>query len=306
MFEATKPMDLRDNSASSRTPRISVGMPVYNGEEFIGEAVQAILNQSLSDLELIICDNASDDATSDICLRIAESDSRVRYYRNEVNIGVTENYNKVVAYARGQYFKWASCNDYCAPDFLRGCVEVLDRRHDAVLCFPKTRLFDQNIADAKDYEEDLDLQKPDPLWRFTQLIDRIYAQLNNVLNGVVRTDALRRTPLHRTFAGSDYNLVAELVLLGGFIQIPEPLFYRRLNAKAHSRAKSESEMQAHMFPRNKSAVKFQTWRLHREYFATVSRAPLPYAKKCSLYLMLVRRLNWHRQEIVREFLSAMM
>ncbi len=145
-------------------------MPVYNGAEFIGQAIRSILDQSFSDIELIICDNASDDATGEICREISASDNRVRYYASPRNIGVTDNYNKAFGYARGEYFKWASCNDYCAKDLIERCVDVLDRRPDAVLSYSKTRLFDTKISDAKDYEDNLDLQEQDPVLRFEHLI----------------------------------------------------------------------------------------------------------------------------------------
>ena len=197
-------------------------MPVYNGEEFVGAAIQSILDQSCRDIELIISDNASDDGTGEICRQIAASEKRVRYYANPVNIGITANYNKTFEHARGKYFKWASSNDYCARDMIERCVEVLDQRPDAVLSYARTRVFDMEIADAKDYEDNLDLQQDDPVSRFEHLLDRI--SLNNVMNGVVRADALRKTQLQHGFWGSDFNLVAELVLQGKFIEVPGASF----------------------------------------------------------------------------------
>ena len=287
---------------AAHVPRVSVGMPVYNGEEFIGEAIRSILDQSFRDIELIICDNASDDATGEICRTFAASDSRVRYYENPVNIGVTDNYSKVVGYARGEYFKWASCNDYCGRDLIARCVEVLDRRPDAVLCYPKTRLFDSVIADAKDYEDNLDLQQQDPISRFELLIDHIH--LNNVMNGVIRTDALRRTQLLKAFLSSDFSLLMELVLQGKFVEIPDRLFYRRINTQAHSSQVSESEMLRRYWPDTKKALTFRTWRLHREYFAAAFRAQLSYAEKCRLYVILMKRLKWSKAMLMRELVST--
>jgi glycosyltransferase involved in cell wall biosynthesis len=286
-------------------PRVSVGMPVYNGEKFVGEGIQSILNQSFSDLELIVCDNASTDSTGEICRRIAAADRRLRYYANPTNIGVSENYNKAFQHSRGEYFKWASCNDYCAEGLIEGCAEVLDRRPDAILCYPKTRVFDIEIADAEDYEDNLNLQEDDPLTRFEQLIDRLYLRLNNVMNGLIRVDALKKTQLHQGFAGSDYNLLAELILQGKFVEIPERLFYRRINAKSHSRSQSESEMQRRYWPNDKKALMFQTWRLHRGCFAAISRAPFSYRRKFRLFLMVAKRLKLRKRKVAREFLSAL-
>ncbi|MGI0015548.1 MAG: glycosyltransferase family 2 protein, partial [Nitrososphaera sp.] len=171
-------MDTRANSNNMNpAPRVSVGMPVYNGEKFIRESIASILRQSFRDLELIISDNASTDATERICREFATKDRRIRYYSNPVSTDVTENYNRVFHYARGDYFKWASCNDVCAQEFIYRCVDVLDRRPDVVLCYPKTGLFDTEITDAEDYEDNLDLQEEDPPSRFLHLIERM--GLNN-------------------------------------------------------------------------------------------------------------------------------
>jgi glycosyltransferase involved in cell wall biosynthesis len=246
-------------------------MPVYNGEEYVSNAIRSILNQSFYDLELIVCDNASTDQTAEICLRIAATDRRLRYYLNPTNIGVTENYNTVFAYSRGEYFKWTSCNDYCAEGLIQQCVDALDKRRDAILCYPKTRLFSIEITDAEDYEDDLNLQEDDPATRLGQLMNRIDTRLNNVMNGLIRADALRNTHLHKAFASSDLSLLAELILQGKFIELPERLFYRRINAKSHSRLLSKSAMQRRYWPSDESAVKYQMLKLHREYLSIILR-----------------------------------
>ena len=99
-------------------PRVSIGLPVYNGENFLEFALDSILGQTFQDFELIISDNASTDATESICRRYAAKDSRIRYYRNPNNQGAAQNYNRVFALARGEYFKWAAHDDVCKPNYL--------------------------------------------------------------------------------------------------------------------------------------------------------------------------------------------
>ena len=79
----------------NRIPVISVGMPVYNGEQYLESAIRAVLDQTCEDLELIISDNASTDRTAQICNDFAARDSRVRFSRNPDNIGAARNYNRV-------------------------------------------------------------------------------------------------------------------------------------------------------------------------------------------------------------------
>src|SRR6185436_17133561 len=98
-------------------PLLSIGLPVYNGQKFITNAVDAILAQTFADLELIICDNCSTDQTEAICRAYAAHDSRVHYYRNEQNIGATNNFNRTFSLATGKYFKWATHDDIIQPTY---------------------------------------------------------------------------------------------------------------------------------------------------------------------------------------------
>src|SRR5256886_15254499 len=92
-------------------PRLSIGLPVYNGEDFLAESLDALLGQSYEDLELIISDNASTDGTADICRRYEKQDSRIRYYRQPRNIGCAPHHNFVIQQARGELIKTASHDD---------------------------------------------------------------------------------------------------------------------------------------------------------------------------------------------------
>ena len=120
-----------------KTPHVSVGMPVYNGERYIAQAIESILSQTFPDFELIICDNASTDATEGMCLEYAAEDPRVRYYRNDRNRGAAWNHNRVVELARGEYFRWQCHDDYCDATLLERCLAVLHGDPSVVLCYPQ-------------------------------------------------------------------------------------------------------------------------------------------------------------------------
>ena len=136
-------------------PRVSIGMPVYNGANFLGQALESLLAQTYTDFELIISDNASSDATAEICRAFAGTDSRIRYTRTERTIGPAENHNRLVRMARGDYFRWAAHDDLCAPELLAKEVEVLDRDRSVVLVYPKTRIIDATGNTVEDYEQQL-------------------------------------------------------------------------------------------------------------------------------------------------------
>ena len=111
---------------------LSVGMPAYNSEQDIRDAIDSVLNQTFTDFELIISDNASTDSTQSICEEYASKDPRIQYVRNDENIGVTGNYNAVFKLSKGKYFKWASSNDYCAPSFFEQIINTLEMKPEAV------------------------------------------------------------------------------------------------------------------------------------------------------------------------------
>ena len=153
-------------TAIHKSPRVSIGVAVYNGERFLSKTLDSLLAQTFTELEIIICDNCSSDATEQICRSYAASDSRIQYHRNSANIGAPRNFNLVTTLSRGEYFKWSGADDLCAPAMIERCVEVLDQRSDVVLCYPKTRLIDENDVPVQEYEDRLDLQVAAPNWRF--------------------------------------------------------------------------------------------------------------------------------------------
>src|SRR5687768_13669514 len=115
------------------TPKVSIGLPVYNGADFIQACVASLLAQDYGDFEIVISDNASTDRTEEICRDLVAKDNRVRYFRNETNLGACPNYNKVFHHARGEYFKWAAHDDECHPAMIRRCVEVLSASPSSVV-----------------------------------------------------------------------------------------------------------------------------------------------------------------------------
>src|ERR1700722_18249656 len=123
-------------------PRLTIGLPVYNGESTIEEALDALLGQTYQDFELIVSDNASTDRTADICRRYAEQDSRIRYVRQAHNIGLVSNHIFLMEQARGELFKWASHDDLYARDLLARCVEALDEDPDVVLAHSWSAMID--------------------------------------------------------------------------------------------------------------------------------------------------------------------
>ena len=204
---------------------MSIGLPVYNGEKYISEALESILSQTLSAFEIIVSDNASTDSTSSIVHHFMESDRRIKYYRNQQNMGAAFNYNRTVELATGEFFKWAAYDDLIAPTFLEKCLNALNDNPGSVLAYPRTILIDSEGKEIAPYNDNLNLSQHLPYQRLSHLISRI--NLANPVLGLMRTENLRRTQLIGKFIGSDYVTLIELCLQGTFQEIPEYLFFRR-------------------------------------------------------------------------------
>jgi len=281
---------------------VSVGMPVYNGERWIRSAIQSILSQDYSDLDLIISDNASTDATEDICRAFAANDPRVHYHRNSRNLGVDANYNRVAQLAQGRYFKWAAANDVCAPRFISACVDVLERRPDVVVCCPRTQLIIDDKGTREPYLDGLTLEDASPYIRFRRYLSEV--QLNNVFHGVIRTAALLQTRLLRFHRCSDYALVSELALRGKFVEVPESLFFRRMTPESATRFQSESQIAEYYSPGGRRLL-FQDWKQEFSYLSAVRGAPVGLIDKFRLYHYLARRLWWARGNLGRDLFRSL-
>ena len=109
-----------------RTAKISIGMPVYNGERFVGEALESLIKQTFADFEIIISDNASTDRTAEICRTYAMRDPRIRYVHQPMNVGATRNFQLVLDESVGQYFMWAAADDSWGNSFLEVCLRRLE------------------------------------------------------------------------------------------------------------------------------------------------------------------------------------
>ena len=280
-------------------PPLTIGLPVYNSACFLACSLDSLLNQSYGDFRLIISDNASTDATPDICRDYAARDQRIVYHRNPVNIGLSPNFNRVFSLSESKYFKWATADDYWAPTMLERAIEIMESSDQIALCYPKTVLVDAAGGNPEPYEDSLHLMSDSPCERFIQLLERI--RLSHQHLGVSRASMLKRTHMLGEHVGSDINLLAELSLYGKFYEIPERLFFRRFHKDSSSWARDDDAHQARRYHAATSPrMMLATWRQHRALFQAVRSAPIKFGDRLSLYRYLARRLRWDRARLARE------
>ncbi len=282
----------------NRPPLISIGIPAYNSAATIGSAIEGLLAQSCGDFELIVSDNASTDATRDVVENYVRRDARIRYERQPVNIGANGNYSHVVRRARGEFFKWSSSSDWCAPTFLQRCVGELAAHGDTVLVAPRTRLFQGSPSTAQDYAFDIEILDDTPLARLTRLYSTL--RLNNAMNGLIRTSALRRTRLVERYLNADVVLMGHLALLGKFRLLPERLFYRRMEAAFATALQDRAGVIRHHYPTPSAHTLFQgsKWLMGRVR-ATLS-APMPIGEKLRSLVYVAKTCYWEGELIMED------
>jgi glycosyltransferase involved in cell wall biosynthesis len=208
-------------------PKVSIGLPVYNGEQYLAAALESILSQDYQDFELIISDNASDDRTAEICRDAGARDERVKYYRAEVNCGAAPNFRRAFHLAKGTYFKWMADDDVCLPGFLRRCVETIEQAPPSVvLVYPRTEHIDAEGKVTGADKESVESKDPRPHRRAAHVLRNV--NLGCAQFGLIRSDVMRKTRLIDSFIGSDYVLLAELAMLGQLWEIPEILLQKRV------------------------------------------------------------------------------
>jgi glycosyltransferase involved in cell wall biosynthesis len=275
---------------SASPPRVSIGLPVFNGGRYLRPALDALLAQTFRDFELVIVDNASTDETEAICRHHAARDQRIRYERNPRNIGASGSFNRSLALATADLFKWAAYDDLCSPQFLERCVAVLDAEPETILAYPRTVLIDEAGDEIGPYADGMDLRQASPVARYQAYHDRFRRMaLANLLYGVVRTDVLRATPGVARYANADIVLVGELALRGRFHEVPEPLFRRRFHPQMTIRAfPSVQGRSAYLDPQDARREGHPYLRMAREHLASVHRVPMSRLDRLRCDLLVAR------------------
>ena len=269
---------------TSKIPRVSIGVPVYNGENYLEECIRSLLDQTFSDIEIIISDNASTDRSGEIALRYQAGDPRVRYARNPQNIGPVANFNRLVELARGEYFLWAPHDDRFGRTYVEECVRILDGHPDVVLCHSDTAIIDEGNNIVREERSGLRTDSTLVHRRFHDLLEDYMCY---EMFGVIRTSALRKTRLIIEYGHADGILLAELGLLGRFHRVPGCYYFNRVHSeKSVKNYSSYREYTVWLNPSKAGKILLPRWRIGYEYFRSVSRARLSTIERLRCYLQM--------------------
>lgn len=286
-------------------PRVSIGLPVYNGEKFLNATIDSLLAQTFPDFEIVISDNASTDRTEEICRAYATADPRVRYVRVDVNRGAGWNYNHVFDLARGDYFKWQAHDDLLAPEFLEKCVAVLDRDPSVVLCYCDSAMIDETGQQFAVHSQRSAVDAPRPSQRFVALLQH-GKSVGCEIFGLMRMETLQKAPRQGCFAHADNLFLCHLALFGRFYQIPEPLFLFREHASqsmqtlpGHLSRRSQGRFLPFTGPlpatdwwdpTKKGCIDFPNWRFYKLNVQFIHQFPLSPRERLRCYGGLLKQL----------------
>jgi glycosyltransferase involved in cell wall biosynthesis len=294
---------------ASKKSFVSIGMPVYNGENYLRDAIDSILAQSYKYFELIISDNASTDNTEKICRGYARRDDRVKYHRNKRNVGGPRNYNKVFSLSSGVYFKWSAHDDVLKSNYLEKCVNMLDHDPSIVLCHSMVNRIDEHGTLTGNYD-DKTLFKISS-WKVQERFSDLIYSRNTcwAIHGVARNSYMKKTRLHGDYHFADRVFLVEMGLLGRIYEIPEHLVLRRDHPEAftstyYSKAtlvqNYRKELTWWKGEQNRPFLMLPHWTLCNEFFKSVNRAPLKSKEKLLCYKEITkwflnegwRRMKW--------------
>lgn len=204
-------------------PIVSIGMPVYNGDEYLGRAIESLLKQTYKNYELIISNNNSTDNTEIICIKYLKEDSRIHYVKQKINIGAVKNFEFVLSKSVGKYFMWASCDDIWMPTFLSKTLNLLENNPSIVCAVPIVNFDDGKISNATSSIVGNSKQ------RFSNFLSD--PSDNSRFYGLYRIDIIKNviSKTNWDYYAGDWSIVAEIALCGNIVNIPEPLMTRKFS-----------------------------------------------------------------------------
>lgn len=207
-------------------PSITIGMPVYNEERFVGLAIESLLNQSFRNFRLIISDNASTDRTTAICREYAKQDSRIKLIVHGENLGAAENFRFVLAGVETPFFMWAGSHDLWDSSYLQELSRTLDRQPDAALAYARTRVIDgEGQTTIECTPDQLSYGDESPRLRGREIVRTL--TWCNMVYGLFRTNAISNCRLDIPCLGNDLVFLMETALRGKIVHVASTTFIRR-------------------------------------------------------------------------------
>lgn len=272
-------------------PLVTIAIPVFNGENFLREAIESTINQEYRNLEIILSDNASTDSTLKICREYGKKDPRIRIIHHDENVGASENHNNAFRISKGKYFKWLSHDDVMERTCISRSVEVMENMPDVGCVYFLSNAVTEEGEVLEDYSPGIDLMDERPsrrLYRSTCISHPLMEVF-----GVFRSDVLKKTRLFGKYSSSDRIILAEVALLAPSYRIEEYLFNYRIHPNQSCSVYNTRQVRGEWFdPKLKNRRTYPHWRLLAEMFKAVRMVKLRPGEKIKSYFTV---LVWSRR-----------
>jgi glycosyltransferase involved in cell wall biosynthesis len=303
---------------SQRAPLVSVGIPVRNGEKYIRFAVDSLLAQTLGDLEVVICDNCSTDNTEEICRQYVRLDPRVKYFRNERDLGPAQNHTRCFENSSGKYFRWHAHDDMCAPRYLEAVVPILDQDPTVANAHTWTLVVNDKGEFMREYDYWAKTDHSSPATRFHRLVNVKHRRhVCYEIFGLMRREQMAQTELEPPFPHGDRFFLVRMALRGRFIEVPERLFLARSHPSQSiqsktTRAKYLAFLGTGPLPpaewwdaSKKGKVVFPEWKLVEQYWTAIDEVPLSLAQSIRCRLSVLQWCGRNFAKLGRDVAYAM-
>lgn len=284
--------------------KVIVGLPVYNGQKYLGAAIESHLSQSFGDFDLVISDNGSTDATPEICADYASKDTRIKYLRSAENRGILWNHRRVFAAVESpdQYFRWAGADDIMEPELLQAMVTILNTRPEVEAVVPDTKNIDDRGEVIGSMARALDLQSPDVFQRAHDILVASYQHV--IAYGLLRASTLQLMRTGPDYPGWDAVFAWELALRGQMVQPAGPVLLRRFHPGSISRVKTVKEVRKWVEPNSKAGMNFPHWTWAYERARALIASPLSTRDRLRIGKFLARATLWQRGALARDVAQA--
>jgi len=218
---------MKDNISK---PKITIGLPSYNGANTIQRAIDSLVNQTYSNFELIISDDDSSDSTSEICQKYKLTDKRIKFIKNKDRKGWINNFIYLLDQAQTEYFMWAAQDDYWDPKFIEKNLEVLESNHKIVGSISDIKLVG-NIG-KNYYSNPNDINSK--MWLVHPIIGTYEEKIQKILEfnwstnfySLFRTEQLKKSIPKKSFASWDFAILLKIIKFGDLHVLDETMIFR--------------------------------------------------------------------------------
>ncbi len=226
-------------------PKVSVGLPTYNRAATLKQAIDTVLNQDYTNIELVISDNASTDKTREVCEEFGCKDKRVKYIRQVYTLGPTANFKEVLDSSSGEFFMWLSDDDWLDYSYISECTKVLISEDDVSLVSGHVKYYNQDdfIFEGRR----LNLLQNSGIGRMLDYYSKV--KDNGTFYGVIRRKDLNNVRITNAI-GSDFLIVAAVAFLGKIKTLNNISVHRRLGGISHSWEKTASALSLSRFEKS--------------------------------------------------------